>query len=579
MKKLILLFTGLLFIGSTYGQIIFSGISPASIQGNYDMTYGAVSEGWGGTDLADTTIQDTLVRYQTDSLGCTVATNAVDIAGHIAIFYRGDCEFGVKVQNAQTAGAIAVVLINNVPGSPVGMAPGTAGANVTIPVVMISDIDGAALLAAMKNDPVEVFIGNKTGYFKNDIGTGIGKILRPQYSSIPSALATDGTEYPINLGAQVFNYGSQNQTNVALQAVIIFGGDTIYNETSTVISLMTAGDSVDLSLPVFEPANWDEGYYKLNYILKNDSIDEYNFDNEFESNFVISPTDLAYASINPVTFLPNTTGANRAVDGSGNVYNEYSSCLTFKNPNASRLAPSSISFMGMKSNDTDSTDTSMVGESILIHVFKYNDIFVDVNDNGYLNPIVNTDEIMVKEYIYPSDLSDTVVTAKFDNKDIIALEDNQRYMFCITSYNKYVYTATDAKRDYSKNLDFYLQPMYPVEADGSFNPRGFGATAVPGISVSFIDATQVGLKNEAMTINMKAYPSPASEQLNIEFNNYKVNGVELVNMMGQTVKSQDVKTNAESTTMDVRGIENGVYIVKVHLTNNLTHIIRVVVSH
>jgi len=78
---------------------------------------------------------------------------------------------------------------------------------------------------------------------------------------------------------------------------------------------------------------------------------------------------------------------------------------------------------------------------------------------------------------------------------------------------------------------------------------------------------------------MNAYPSPASDILNVDFNNNEVNKVELVNMMGQTVVSQNVTNTSETAKMNVAGVENGVYIVKVYLDNNMTHTMQVVVNH
>ncbi len=578
MKKIILLFTGLLFVGFTYSQVIFSGVSPASIQGNYGMTYGEPSGGWGSVDLADTTIQDTLVKYLDDDLGCTGATNGVDLDGHIAILYRGDCEFGVKTQNAELAGAIALVIINNIPGAPVGMAPGTAGGNVSIPVVMISDADGATLMTEMDNGPVVVFIGNKNGYYQNDVGMGIGDFLRPQFSSIPSAIATDGTEYPVDLGAKIYNYGSLDQDNVFLQCVITYQGDTVYNESTTPIVLFQSGDSAELSLPPYEPATWEEGYYKLDYYVESDAQDDYDFDNSYESDFVISPTEYSFASMDPNTFLPNNTGGSRAINPQSNEPTDnYAACIAFQDPNASRLAPQAMSFMAIKGSDA--LDSTLIGESVLLNVYEYNDNFVDVTANGFNNPIQSLNEIMTKEYIYGTDLSDSTVTVPFANEDIVPLVDNQRYLFCITSYNKYVYFGTDSKRDYSRNFDYYKQPMFPVGESSSFNPNGFGPTTVQSISVTLIDANSVGLEKEAMEINMNVYPSPASDQLNVAFNDNKVNKVELINTMGQTIKTQDVKGGATSTTLNVSSVEDGVYMVKVYLTNKLTHVMRVVVSH
>ena len=46
------------------------------------------------------------------SSGCTAADFAGFVPGHIALIQRGTCQFGVKVQNAQAAGASAVLIFN-----------------------------------------------------------------------------------------------------------------------------------------------------------------------------------------------------------------------------------------------------------------------------------------------------------------------------------------------------------------------------------------------------------------------------------------------------------------------------------
>jgi minor extracellular serine protease Vpr len=75
------------------------------------------------------------------------------LAGAAALIRRGTCAFYEKAINAQAAGAVAVVLYNNVPGvlnpsvipptTPPGLPP------VTIPVVGISDSDGALIDARL----------------------------------------------------------------------------------------------------------------------------------------------------------------------------------------------------------------------------------------------------------------------------------------------------------------------------------------------------------------------------------------------------------------------------------------------
>lgn len=61
-------------------------------------------------------------------------------AGAIALVDRGTCSFVVKVANAQSAGASAVIVANNAPGRPITM--GGSAPAVTIPSVMVSLDDG-----------------------------------------------------------------------------------------------------------------------------------------------------------------------------------------------------------------------------------------------------------------------------------------------------------------------------------------------------------------------------------------------------------------------------------------------------
>lgn len=73
--------------------------------------------------------------------GLTIWRNAANeqvspnVKGQIALIRRGTCTFVIKVNNAQKAGAVGVIVYNN--------RPGTFGADVSgtsIPVVTISEV-------------------------------------------------------------------------------------------------------------------------------------------------------------------------------------------------------------------------------------------------------------------------------------------------------------------------------------------------------------------------------------------------------------------------------------------------------
>jgi len=79
--------------------------------------------------------------------GCeTPFVNAAALVGKIALIDRGVCGFVIKVKNAQDAGAIGVLIADNVAGCP---PPGLGGADptITIPSVRISQADGNLIKA------------------------------------------------------------------------------------------------------------------------------------------------------------------------------------------------------------------------------------------------------------------------------------------------------------------------------------------------------------------------------------------------------------------------------------------------
>jgi len=575
MKKI--LFTLAIALGSTlsFSQVIFSGVSPASIQGSYAMTYAPAGGDWGVVDLLDpaNTVLDTLVLISDgtagDSLGCFAAVNGADVAGHIAILYRGGCQFGTKALNAQNAGAIAVVIINNAPGGPVGMGGGVDGGSVTIPVVMIGDDAGAILVEEMQNGPVEVFIGNKTGFYPNDLGMLNRSVLRSKASAMPSLLAQTNADYDFQVGAWVYNFGFQDQTNLTLNATVEVGGVEVYNETSANVDSLLAGDSVYLTLPDFSLATYDDGYYNMVYSVVSDSVDFYDFDNQLGADFYINPTDFSYATYDQTLNVPNSSGGFR----SSAATNSYSACIAFRDPNASRVAATGMTFASVLG--ADAVQPSLDGEPMVITMYSYDDVFTDLNDAP--NPIAAYTQLTMGEFLYVGDPQGEMVSGEFN--DQIVLEDNQRYFFCVTTYNSDLFIGFDPNADYSLNGNLYLQPYAPIESDGTFNPVGFGFDAIPGISVQFKDALLVNLEAEKLALDMRAYPVPASSQVTVDFKDNKVNFLEVLNVAGQRVVAQDVNTMDNSVFVDVNGLENGVYMFKMHLENGMSKTLQVVVSH
>ncbi len=124
--------------------------APSSIAGVYAVgaaSFGPVLNSPGVTgNMVIATDAAIPVTSPTTTDGCSAINNGGAVSGKIAIIDRGSCGFVVKVKNAQNAGAIAVIIADNQPGSPPAGLGGT-DATITIPAVRVTLADGALLKA------------------------------------------------------------------------------------------------------------------------------------------------------------------------------------------------------------------------------------------------------------------------------------------------------------------------------------------------------------------------------------------------------------------------------------------------
>ena len=154
---------------------------PSGIAGQY--LVGAASF---GPPLTSNGTAGEIVRI-TDSgtlgLACNAlsAANAAKVLGKIALLDRGTCAFNVKVKNAQNAGAIAVIIADNVAGTP---PPDLGGsdATVTIPSVRISQADGntfKSTLSGRRNNRIFGNLALNTAIFSGADANGRALVYTP----------------------------------------------------------------------------------------------------------------------------------------------------------------------------------------------------------------------------------------------------------------------------------------------------------------------------------------------------------------------------------------------------------------
>ncbi|WP_299884924.1 T9SS-dependent M36 family metallopeptidase [uncultured Lacinutrix sp.] len=128
-------------------------INNSTVAGDYTGTKATF-----GTPLTTTVTAD-LALLTDDNSGvstdandaCDTVTNGPALMGKIVVLNRGECEFGFKVLSAENQGAVGVIVVNNSLADIIPMGGGAVGAQVTIPSIMISLLDGQNIINALNN--------------------------------------------------------------------------------------------------------------------------------------------------------------------------------------------------------------------------------------------------------------------------------------------------------------------------------------------------------------------------------------------------------------------------------------------
>jgi hypothetical protein len=145
--------------------------TPAGIAGFYDLgtaVFGPPLTAGGVSGAVVLALDDANVAGPSTTDGCTALTNAAEVAGRIALLDRGTCGFVVKVKNAQNAGAIAVVVADNVAGSPpAGL--GGADPTIVIPSGRVTLADGTLLKANLNAGITATLLLDMTAYSAADL--------------------------------------------------------------------------------------------------------------------------------------------------------------------------------------------------------------------------------------------------------------------------------------------------------------------------------------------------------------------------------------------------------------------------
>lgn len=509
----------------------------------------------------DGTFVDPIEGAAGDSAVCGNVVNASEIDGKIAVLYRGQCDFSEKAMNVQDSGAVALVIINNIPGAPVGMGGGSASANVVIPVVMISDSDGAALRDSIMAGSVEMFLGNNTGLYDNNVGSYRPNVAGANSYSIPVEFAQSSADFSVPVGAWVYNFGNNEATNVIVSAAIDRDGTNVYDETSTGANI-PVGDSAFFALADYSEASYETGVYTVEYSIVADESDEFSDDNLATTSFWINGEGIySKSTVDPVNGPVGGNGIRPLND------TEYEWCIALESENAEMTSLLSMTFASL------TNDIPLTGEAVQLAVYEWNDpitggqvSFDDLNE-------VTDNEF----YDYDDDLQDEFVTHTF--AEPVELLNGQKYLACATVFIDDMFLSVDAGLDYNVMYETYADEVFfPVNAGGTWAPGGFGTDNVPAIIVNL--GGPFGIAEDIEALDVTPYPNPTTDFLTVPMGT-TINGevvVDVYDAKGTLVASETICQKSDKLRLDVTDLASGMHMFNLTFEDKTSTSFRVVVT-
>lgn len=202
-----------------------------------------------------------------DPEACT--GDVTGLSGEIVLISRGSCAFSQKMENANLAGAYGVIVYNNVPGEPIGMARST-GFDDFIPAVMVSDADGAALLDDVADAPStaevtprqidETVTPNLMADFSSRGPAPFTDVVKPDVVApgvnvLSSVMDfTSGGVIPGSWSWELFNGTSMASPHVAGAAALLLDDHEDWTPEQVKSALVTTATVLNSGLTV-----WDQG--------------------------------------------------------------------------------------------------------------------------------------------------------------------------------------------------------------------------------------------------------------------------------------------------------------------------------
>ena len=225
----------------------------------------------------------------------------------------------------------------------------------------------------------------------------------------------------------------------------------------------------------------------------------------------------------------------------------------------------------ISSNSTD----DLAGETVTAYVYEW----TDADQNGGLAD--NELRTLAVSFFTYDDNSQAEQYVTIDFEDTPELADGKIYYLAVAyEGNKSLLFPIDGITDYSSTILAYERSINPLYTSQWYGGGFIGATFALGVNIALND---VSISENETDLNLKVYPNPATDMVNITFGNAVSNAkvsVDVIDITGRKVLNKNFAIgNAENyVSINTSTLSNGTYFFNVNVNGKAVKSLPVVIA-
>jgi hypothetical protein len=535
-----------------HGQDGVGVTQPAQVQGmlNFGSTF---PQGW-GTDLYEHIVPAhnvvlALDNTVADSLACNALVNASEINGNIAFLYRGACDFSQKALNAQNAGAVAVVVVNNVEGV-FNMGAGSMADQVSIPVVMIGQSDGALLRPHVDAGTLRMFVGR----LDENIGISRSAVSAAEGFAIPRRITDENYSFHPFVSMRVTSQ-TQQFNSFSRTVTITRNGQVVYQDNVDIVPGFWSPSGIsypeDMAPAFTQQGIWEAGAYTVTFEVDAPG-DVWSGDDTASVRFWVNDDGVfSMSALDPAT--QTFTESDRGLRASN--FQTYRQCIAMNTTVQDHgYSADGVSFVALANEGL-----SLLGRTVEVELYSY--------EPYPFGSFYYASEVLLASTTHVFDVDVQKQQVRVDFPTPVALPSQvPGYLACVHVEDPQLFLVYDSP-DVSNYWEFPIfddNALFPVNIEGQsvWERNGFGKNAVPQMVLHLSNEVITTLDPQAQPDLLPTiWPNPTDGPLTLQFGTAAQRSLMVMDATGKQVMHTTITTHRH--TLDLAPLTSGMYLLHV----------------